>query len=253
MTARRTPRLAKNAASPATCSSPAAAWWAARSRSRLPRGDISVARIVGEVRGADRPIALSHGSRLILDRLGAWSSIPSTPIKSVHVSQRGHFGRALLRCEEHGLPALGYVSAYTEVQHALAVMTPAVAGNAEGLEGGRRGRRCPRDRRREGTATADATAGACRRRREPCEKTRGRKDFRLRSTCDYRGSPRRTFARRHRVGTMSPAEGPLALLPFRNHHALVWGMRPASAKNLNGFARCGISRPTAPDVRRTAG
>ena len=43
-----------------------------------------------------RPIALSHGSRLILERLGVWERLtPVTPILRIHVSQRGGFGRVV--------------------------------------------------------------------------------------------------------------------------------------------------------------
>src|SRR5687768_1781685 len=44
-----------------------------------------------------RPIALSHGSRLILERLGVWERLAApTPIERIHVSQRGGFGRVML-------------------------------------------------------------------------------------------------------------------------------------------------------------
>ncbi|HEX7952396.1 MAG TPA: FAD-dependent oxidoreductase, partial [Burkholderiales bacterium] len=60
-----------------------------------------------------RTLAMSHGSRLILERLGIWSKIePVTPIEAIHVSQRGGFGRTLLSAREAGLPALGYVVRY---------------------------------------------------------------------------------------------------------------------------------------------
>jgi len=87
---------------------------------------LSVARIAGEADFADRPIALSYGSRLILERLGAWSSIRSNPIQTIHVSQQG-FGRTVMRCADHGLPALGYVTAYSELVAQLAGRTPAGA------------------------------------------------------------------------------------------------------------------------------
>jgi len=40
-----------------------------------------------------RPIALSYASRLILERLGAWQGLAVTPIETIHVSERGAFGR----------------------------------------------------------------------------------------------------------------------------------------------------------------
>src|SRR5262245_34206827 len=56
-----------------------------------------------------RPIALSHGSRLILERAGTFGAIASTAITAIHVSQVGGFGRTLIRSEDDALPALGYV------------------------------------------------------------------------------------------------------------------------------------------------
>jgi 2-octaprenyl-6-methoxyphenol hydroxylase len=68
-----------------------------------------------------RPIALSHGSRLLLERLGAWEDLPPhTPIERIHVSQRGGFGRAVLDAAEARLPALGYVTDYTRLAAVLA-------------------------------------------------------------------------------------------------------------------------------------
>lgn len=56
-----------------------------------------------------RILALSDGSRQLLEALGAWPSAQATPIRSIHISQRGSFGRARMLAEELGLPALGYV------------------------------------------------------------------------------------------------------------------------------------------------
>src|SRR5512139_2974107 len=57
-----------------------------------------------------RPIALSHASRLILERAGAWGAFPVTPIASIHVSQAGAFGRTRMDAREADVPALGYVT-----------------------------------------------------------------------------------------------------------------------------------------------
>lgn len=68
-----------------------------------------------------RPIALSHGSRLILERLGLWEELqPVTPIERIHVSQRGGFGRIELDAREAHLPALGYVVDYSRLAVTLA-------------------------------------------------------------------------------------------------------------------------------------
>ena len=57
-----------------------------------------------------RTTALSSGSRRVLEGIGAWDSIASraTPIRRIHVSERGIFGTATLDAGEQGLAALGY-------------------------------------------------------------------------------------------------------------------------------------------------
>lgn len=56
-----------------------------------------------------RVLALSDGARQILDWLGVWSGLGATPIGSIHISQRGGFGRTRLRATEHDVKALGWV------------------------------------------------------------------------------------------------------------------------------------------------
>src|SRR5687768_1117908 len=75
----------------------------------------------GDTAVADpRPLALSYGSRLILERLELWGALgPVTPIEEVHVSQRGGFGRVVMTAARAGLPALGYVIEYARLQSVL--------------------------------------------------------------------------------------------------------------------------------------
>lgn len=71
--------------------------------------------------GDPRAIALSEGSRLILQRLGVWASLEqhATPIRTIHISQKKRLGRSVLRAEESGHDALGYVVGYTELAAAI--------------------------------------------------------------------------------------------------------------------------------------
>ena len=70
--------------------------------------------------GPLRPVALSYGSRLILERLDAWEClVPATAISRIHVSQRSGFGRAMLTARDVQLPALGYVVDYGGMHAAL--------------------------------------------------------------------------------------------------------------------------------------
>ncbi len=73
-----------------------------------------------EAVGADpRVLALAHGTRLTLERLGVWSGLAATPIRSIHISQQGSLGRTLLEAAEHELPALGYVASAGALAAAL--------------------------------------------------------------------------------------------------------------------------------------
>jgi 2-octaprenyl-6-methoxyphenol hydroxylase len=57
-----------------------------------------------------RTTALSSGSRRVLEGIGAWPALAgrATPIRRIHVSERGIFGTATLEAAEQGLAALGY-------------------------------------------------------------------------------------------------------------------------------------------------
>ncbi|MET0322737.1 MAG: FAD-dependent monooxygenase [Duganella sp.] len=69
--------------------------------------------------GADpRSLALSWGSRQILEDIGAWP-IDSTAINEIHVSRRGQFGRSMITSKEQNVPALGYVTRYGAIVRAL--------------------------------------------------------------------------------------------------------------------------------------
>ena len=67
-----------------------------------------------------RSLALSHGSRDILDATGAWNAnLNATEIHAIHTSQKGGFGRSLITTEDGNVPALGYVLSYADLQAAL--------------------------------------------------------------------------------------------------------------------------------------
>ncbi len=73
---------------------------------------------------ADRSLALSHGARLIFERLGIWGDLVGradalTPIIDIDISQAHGFGMARLRAGDEDLPALGYVVSYRALQEAL--------------------------------------------------------------------------------------------------------------------------------------
>ncbi len=67
-----------------------------------------------------RTLALSHGSRNVLAQAGAWNeTLRATEIHTIHTSQKGGFGRTEISREDGGVPALGYVLTYADLQTAL--------------------------------------------------------------------------------------------------------------------------------------
>jgi len=57
-----------------------------------------------------RAVALAHGSRLILERLGVWQDLGATPIRHIRVSQQEGFGQTRIEARDYGVDALGYVA-----------------------------------------------------------------------------------------------------------------------------------------------
>jgi 2-octaprenyl-6-methoxyphenol hydroxylase len=70
------------------------------------------------VNADSRGIALSHGSKILLDTIYAWPR-ESSEIHRVHVSQAGRFGRALMTREELNQDALGHIVRYRDIHIAL--------------------------------------------------------------------------------------------------------------------------------------
>ena len=67
-----------------------------------------------------RALALSYGSRLLLDRLGVWQHLAQvSAIKTIHISQQNSFGRTLLNASSLNVPELGYVLPYASLQSTL--------------------------------------------------------------------------------------------------------------------------------------
>ncbi len=182
-----------------------------------------------------RPLALSHGSRLILERLGVWEQLASaTPIERIHVSQRGGFGRVELDAKETGLPALGYVLDYGQLATTLAGALEAqdgchrVRAAVSALEHGPEAALARFD---VGNGPGQATA------RLLAVADGGALAAAQARTRDYRQSVVTT-----RVACSIPhqnvayerftPEGPLALLPTCDKLALVWTTTPQYAQLL---------------------
>jgi len=186
-----------------------------------------------------RTLAMSYGSRLILERLGIWPRIePVTPIESIHVSQRGGFGRTLLSAADADLPALGYVVRYSALQQAFAKVL--AAGRATLVAGAEVTGMAPAaddvtidlrlDKNAHSVAArlviiADGGASAGLR----VDTTVKMRDYGQEAVIGIvetsRPHGRRAYER------FTP-DGPIALLPFENRYALVWTATPDMANKL---------------------
>lgn len=91
----------------------------------LQKSGVPVTMLEARAKGAayqdQRALALSYGSRRILEKLGVWAKLDAqaTAINTIHISQRGSLGRSLLKAQDHQLPALGYVLSYGALTKAL--------------------------------------------------------------------------------------------------------------------------------------
>jgi 2-octaprenyl-6-methoxyphenol hydroxylase len=211
----------------------------------LVDGDLDVvaldARPEGTIGRGDRSLALSHGARLILERVGVWTAVAAgrdavTPITAIDISQRGGFGRVRLDATEQGLPALGYVVSYRALQAALdAALARAGIAVQHGATVG------------EVRATPSYAVVAA-----MCGNSRTELSARLVALADGSGDVAPGIRRRrHDYGQVAlvakvwPREphrgvaferftpqGPVALLPEGNHYGLVWTTTPGQAQSL---------------------
>lgn len=194
------------------------------------------AKALGTAMTDPRSIALSYGSRLLLEEIGAWP-VPATAIHEIHISRRGHFGRSIIDRSEHAVPALGYVTRYGELVTALAgaceragvtVIRPArVAGHLEHADGV--SLKLDDGRELEAALVVQAEGGVF---GEQDSKTHNR-DYNQTAVI-ARVSASAPIA--HRAYERFTEEGPLALLPQDGadgqQYALVWCVRPDTAQAL---------------------
>ncbi|MFZ4709309.1 MAG: FAD-dependent monooxygenase [Zwartia sp.] len=66
-----------------------------------------------------RVLAVNHGSRVLLESLGAWPQ-QAALIQTIHVSQRGRLGRTVIRHHDFDVPELGCVVRYGQLYDKLA-------------------------------------------------------------------------------------------------------------------------------------
>ncbi|MCC7228279.1 MAG: FAD-dependent monooxygenase [Burkholderiaceae bacterium] len=66
-----------------------------------------------------RVLALNQGSRVMLEAVGGWPD-EAAPIRTIHVSQRGRLGRAVIQNTDFSVPQLGSVVRYAGLHASLA-------------------------------------------------------------------------------------------------------------------------------------
>lgn len=204
--------------------------------------DLSVlaldARAAGSTLRGDRSLAISHGARLIFERVGVWAQLVSapravTPIVTVDISQAGGFGVVRLSAAEQEIPALGYVISYRALQAAIddalahtrteiryESPVAAVTGAPVHAEAALDDREQEPVRARlavvaDGTGTA--VAGVSRERRDYGQVALIAK---VSTEAPHEGAAYERF---------TPA-GPVALLPEGDRYGLVWTMTPSAAE-----------------------
>jgi 2-octaprenyl-6-methoxyphenol hydroxylase len=91
------------------------------SRTSIGKVQIFESKKYGYTNQDNRALALSNGSRLILEEIGVWDRLEKkiTKIKKIHTSQAGSFGRTMLDAEEFNEESLGYIISYGDLMRAL--------------------------------------------------------------------------------------------------------------------------------------
>jgi 2-octaprenyl-6-methoxyphenol hydroxylase len=191
---------------------------------RNPQNDNDI--VASDTRG----IALSHGSKLLLDTIQAWP-IDSCAIHSVHVSHVGQFGRALMTRDELGQEALGHIVRYRGIHLALREALRQLQKSAPHFVWQHTGPDEGQDHTRA-RCIVHAEGGLF-----------AQQDW-VESGRDYQqsalvGLVEVENAQPHHAWERFTSEGPLALLP--SHHGsnvlnMVWCSSPATAERLNGIS-----------------
>ncbi|MFL6718691.1 MAG: UbiH/UbiF/VisC/COQ6 family ubiquinone biosynthesis hydroxylase [Burkholderiaceae bacterium] len=179
-----------------------------------------------------RSLALSWGSRQLLEEIRAWPAAV-TAIREIHVSRRGHFGRTLIAADEFGLPELGYVSRYGAL-----VQTLSSAVAQAGVTVLRPMQIASRTEQADGTTLLLADGGTLE--AQVVVQAEGglfadqpgkplNRDYDQTAVISHVTADRPLAARAFERFT---GEGPLALLPQDEGYALVWCLRPARASHV---------------------
>jgi 2-octaprenyl-6-methoxyphenol hydroxylase len=187
-----------------------------------------------DARADTRTLALSHGARLILDRLGVWNRLEDvTPITRIHISHRGALGVAHLAADEAGVPALGYVLPYATL---TAVLKQALRDAAIAVDYGVAVDRIESDAACATLHTSDGRALAAQMvvvadggRGDAAPEPKFKRDYdQMAVVCDVQTE----LPHANRAYERFTPEGPVALLPNGERYALVWTAGHAAAQRI---------------------
>jgi 2-octaprenyl-6-methoxyphenol hydroxylase len=181
-----------------------------------------------------RTLALSHASRQLLEDACAWPDA-STPITSIHISQKGGPGRTVITAAEQGLTALGHTVAFSALQEALD------ARLAKASVPVRLGESCEAIQLDAGEATVRFASGREARARLLVLADGGANAARIPGI----GFVQKDYGQVAVVGAVTTDRahggrayerftpgGPVALLPVEDRYALVWTADPDEAARL---------------------
>ena len=187
------------------------------------------AKSAQQVGGDPRSIALSYGSRQVLEEAGAWP-VAAEAIHQIHVSRRGHFGRTLIDRNDHAVPALGYVTRYGALVSTLtAVTTATMLRPVQVIERTEQEADVVLTLSDQRTITAAIVVQAEGGVFQQQETKSLHRDYEQTAIIAHVTASAPVA---HRAFERFPQEGPLALLPQDAGYALVWCMRPATAQRL---------------------
>jgi 2-octaprenyl-6-methoxyphenol hydroxylase len=179
-----------------------------------------------------RSIALSYGSRQLLEQIAAWP-VSGTPITQIHISRRGSFGRTLIDSTALNLPALGYVCRYGALVQTLTasleskgvlIQRPASVSAVDDTADH------VRLQMADGSAIdasvmVQAEGGVYGTQAKKSQQRDYQQSAIVATVCSSAPLPGRAFER-------FTEEGPLALLPQEDGYALVWCARPTRIADL---------------------
>ncbi|MYM23601.1 UbiH/UbiF/VisC/COQ6 family ubiquinone biosynthesis hydroxylase [Duganella sp. FT135W] len=206
----------------------------------LPAGRIALidAKTLEQAAKDPRSLALSWGSRQILEPIGGWPA-SATAIEQIHVSRRGQFGRSMIDRKDYDLPALGYVSRYGHLVSALGT-----ACSHAGVASLRPARVTALEEGDDAVTLTIAIGDETQTLRAAIVVQAEGGLFNEQQTRatnrDYEQTAiiaqvRSTTPPPHRAYERFTEQGPLALLPQDDEYSLVWCVRPDTAAKLQAL------------------